>query len=568
MQKITLFLLLLISSNLFAQEESFPYHLEYWKPMGMEIVTAFPVDEGYLLFGRVSDYSPEDYPGLITDTQTQQDKLGESFQMAFATDADFAVINSSILPINLNFNHVIKGDDQAVYAYSNHAITKINSDGSVSYTQPIEGFTIESLAYHDGLLYGLQAKTFNPLTTQWNQEGKLITFEADSGSLLEEFVIHDPASLETDYLGIAVDDSGIYVMGTTTYNEDQTDYPPNYDFYYTEGAFQPFQQTIVSPSFSTYVGFLTKYQLNNPEQMQWSTYLGGQGVIYPRGGEVPRNFLQLINGDLYICYIALNSTNITTGGVYMPNVTNGTGRFLMRFSPSGERLMGTYLGELGGEITSVMDSFAAGVGETGKIVLFSNPRNASSEYPLTSPNAPYTEASFSNQVISEFSPDGQRMYATLTSNNRDMWFYSLGVTHRFKNVIAEPDGFKVFCWEREPGLSENYLTTDQKILDYAVENVYSVASYNDKPSSSDRFTETAFSIYPNPTNGVLYVNALSTESITQAKIYDLSGKQLLHLTFDNHQAQQQIAVEHLANGMYIIELSSEKHTQKTKFIKR
>src|SRR5690554_2134948 len=140
--------------------------------------------------------------------------------------------------------------------------------------------------------------------------------------------------------------------------------------------------------------------------------------------------------------------------------------------------------------------------------------------------------------------------------------------YNYANVIVSDEGFKVFCWETAPGLATNYLTSEDKLLDYAVENVYSIASYNDKPSSTDQFTETAFSIYPNPTTDVLNITSTSTENITQAKIYDLSGKQLLHLTFDKHQAQQQIAVEHLASGIYIIELASEKHTQKTKFIKR
>ena len=67
---------------------------------------------------------------------------------------------------------------------------------------------------------------------------------------------------------------------------------------------------------------------------------------------------------------------------------------------------------------------------------------------------------------------------------------------------------------------------------------------------------------------MLNITSSSTENITQAKVYDISGKLLLHLSFDNHQAQQQIDVSTLAKGMYIIELSSEKHTKKTKFIKR
>src|SRR5690554_5974754 len=249
MKKNIFFLLLLISSNLFAQEESFPYHLEYWKPMGMEIAKAFPVDEGYLLFGRVSDYSPEAYPGLITDTQTQQNMLGESFQMTFVTDASFNVTHSNILPLNFSisdYRTAFKGSDQSIYVYSNNSITKIGGDGSWLYTQAIEGYHIESLTYHNNVLYGLIGYGYTSPT----YTGSIVTFNASNGNILDEYSIADPTAAGIEYLGIAVDYSGIYVMGTAVYNEDDTGYPPNYDFYYTEGAFQPFQQINVNPSFS------------------------------------------------------------------------------------------------------------------------------------------------------------------------------------------------------------------------------------------------------------------------------------------------------------------------------
>src|SRR5690606_14874756 len=115
----------------------------------------------------------------------------------------------------------------------------------------------------------------------------------------------------------------------------------------------------------------------------------------------------------------------------------------------------------------------------------------------------------------------------------------------------EHDGFKVFCWEQEPALSANYLTTQERIVDYATENKFSVVSYNDKPSSSDRFTETVISIYPNPATEVLNIASSSTESIMQVKIYDLNGKQLLYLSFDNHQARLNIALENLAIVIYV-----------------
>ena len=567
MKKNIFFLLLLISTNLFAQEESFPYHLEYWQPMGMEIAKAFPVDEGYLLFGRVSDYSPEAYPGLITDPQTQQNMLGESFQMTFFTDTNFNVIHSNILPLNFSipdYRTAFKGSDQSIYVYSNNSITKIGGDGSWLYTQTIEGYDIESLTYHNGVLYGLQLRHFNILAPQSNKDGKIITFNAQTGTLMSEHIIHDPATSVIDFLGIAVDDSGIYVMGAAVYNEDTTGYPPNYDFYYTEGAFQPFQQTIVSPIFSTNVGFLTKYELNNPEQMQWSTYLGGQGMIWIQNNENPRNHLQLINGDLYVCYNAVNSTNISTQGTYLPSVTNGTGSFLMRFSATGERLMGTYLHEItDGSFLNPHWFFVQGVDETDKIVLLSTRNNLNSDI---SPNAPYTEANYGSIIISEFTPTGERVYATLISNNNDMG--QSFSNYNYANVIVSDEGFKVFCWETAPGLAANYLTSEDKLLDYAVENVYSIASYNDKPSSTDQFIETAFSIYPNPTTDVLNIISKSADNITKVIIYDITGKMLHEQVFETSNNQQQIDVSTLAKGIYIIELSSEKHTKKTKFIKR
>ena len=298
--------------------------------------------------------------------------------------------------------------------------------------------------------------------------------------------------------------------------------------------------------------------------MQWSTYLGGQGMIWIQSNENPRNHLQLINGDLYVCYNAVNSTNISTQGTYLPSVTNGTGSFLMRFSATGERLMGTYLHEItDGSFLNPHWFFVQGVDETDKIVLLSTRNNLNSDI---SPNAPYTEANYHSIIISEFTPTGERVYATLISDNNDMG--QSFSNYNYANVIVSDEGFKVFCWETAPGLAANYLTSEDKLLDYAVENVYSIASYNDKPSSTDQFIETAFSIYPNPTTDVLNITSTSTDNITGIIIYDITGKMLHEQVFETSNNQQQIDVSTLAKGMYIIELSSEKHTQKTKFIKR
>ena len=582
MKKITFFLLLLISINLFAQEESFPYHLEYWQPMGMEIAKAFPVnDEEYLLIGYVENYSPEDYPGLFTSTATQQQWMGKNGYVSIRTNGDWEVLSKAPIINNdigtsLHSMGFFKGADQLVYFYYHNIIGRLNSDGSLDYLQVLdEEVKIESMTYHDGLLYGLRGQHIN--NPQELIPGKIYKLDATNGATLDNYIIGDPTAFFVDYTGVAVDDSGIYVMGTVQYSEFTTGLETDTTFYYTYGAFQQFQSIQTNPLFTGYIGFLTKYHLTNPQQMQWSTYLAGEGSLLAMNSEVPRNTIRLIDNDLFIIGFALTgTTNISTPNTYLESTPYGHGGFLMRFSSSGERLMGTYINEMEnpGQIAGgiKIPSFVTNTDDVGRVMVSSfYTVQQNMAISLTS-NAPYDEVGTQNTYLQEFTPQGQRLYGMVVSNNGEMNKYlpsqlSLQSAERLP-IIAEHDGFKVFCWEQEPALSANYLTTQERIIDYATENKFSVASYNDKPSSTKQHLQAKFSVYPNPTTDVLYVNALSTESITQAKIYDLSGKQLLNLSFDNHQAQQQIAVEHLASGMYIIELASEKHTQKTKFIKR
>ena len=71
-----------------------------------------------------------------------------------------------------------------------------------------------------------------------------------------------------------------------------------------------------------------------------------------------------------------------------------------------------------------------------------------------------------------------------------------------------------------------------------------------------------FSLYPNPTTGLLYINSEQTE-IEAITIYTLNGKkvlrgQLVHSTID---------VSAIAAGMYFIEITSESGPTIQKFIK-
>ena len=88
------FLLLfnLLTVQLFAQSETFPYSLEYWKPLGVEVTDAFPLpNEEYLLIARVQNYSPVTYPGLITDADLQAQWLNQTGFISIRTNNDFSI---------------------------------------------------------------------------------------------------------------------------------------------------------------------------------------------------------------------------------------------------------------------------------------------------------------------------------------------------------------------------------------------------------------------------------------------------------------------------------------------
>ena len=78
--------------------------------------------------------------------------------------------------------------------------------------------------------------------------------------------------------------------------------------------------------------------------------------------------------------------------------------------------------------------------------------------------------------------------------------------------------------------------------------------------------EILFSVFPNPTTGMLYVQ--SSEPAQQIVIYDLSGRQLMSC---NGQAEQlnTINVNSLTSGVYFIRIfTTEQHSSVSKFIKQ
>ena len=77
------------------------------------------------------------------------------------------------------------------------------------------------------------------------------------------------------------------------------------------------------------------------------------------------------------------------------------------------------------------------------------------------------------------------------------------------------------------------------------------------------FSKQELKLYPNPVNSLLHIQTPNNISLDKVTIIDLTGKKVLEQT----QNTSQVNVEHLANGMYIIEAFSGEEKLVSKFVK-
>jgi len=79
-----------------------------------------------------------------------------------------------------------------------------------------------------------------------------------------------------------------------------------------------------------------------------------------------------------------------------------------------------------------------------------------------------------------------------------------------------------------------------------------------------------FSIYPNPTENILYVNPIGRNKILNItlNLYDLSGKKLNSFEIENVTLKNSLDFSYLSSGIYFIKIVSDTHKETLKFIKK
>lgn len=303
-------------------------------------------------------------PGGISSNTTIADAQGNMYTGGYVLGSGYPTTLGAI---------------KSTFSYGNIGISKLSSTGnSLLYATYLGGSGINGSsdeypldlainAAGELLLLGTTRSLDYPTTA-----GAYDRTLGDGGSFNRDLVITrinatGTAILASTYLGgtseeagstssvpgsVAVDPSGDVIVVSTTYS---TNYP-------VLNAQQP-------NSAGGTEGVITRLTpgLN---ALRWSTYLGGFGADQVYDVKIAPS------GDVYVCG-ASNSTNlpIGTGGVLptAPPLSNG---FVVRYSATGARLSGTYLGGNSNEVARFLDIDANGQVLVGGATDGTYPRSA------------------------------------------------------------------------------------------------------------------------------------------------------------------------------------------------
>ncbi|MCC5918843.1 MAG: SBBP repeat-containing protein [Cryomorphaceae bacterium] len=133
----------------------------------------------------------------------------------------------------------------------------------------------------------------------------------------------------------------------------------------------------------------------------WGSYIGGSNTDRGRSCKTD------IAGNIYITGHTSSQNNIATSGAYQSNLYGGSrDAFLVKFSPTGSRIWGTYFGGEGGET-----GYSCAVDFQGNVYLTGS---ASSENNISTPMAHQTSFGGGNAdaFLAKFNSNGTRLWST------------------------------------------------------------------------------------------------------------------------------------------------------------
>jgi hypothetical protein len=341
--------------------------------------------------------------------------------------------------------------------------------------------------------------------------------------------------------------NAVYCSGVTL------DCPPNhpYNTYYgTPNGFQPLPN-------SCWEIFLSKFDPQG--QRVWSTYYGGNS------NETATDMAIALKEDkVFLSGTARNYQNqeITTPGTYQPSCTQ-ISNFIAQFNQNGTRNWGTYNG--------ILTQIAQGYLQSS--VLASSDPEAFYNFGAT-----YLQQNIATEDGYLSQPNnvnsGDAFICKFTNQNTKEWgtYYGGELNEQETHFMPYDGENKFYIVGNTQSLTQiatvgSFQETKQVIdlENNTFQNAYNIyiAHFEKVPLSTNTFTKTNFTIFPNPTDGIFSIFSRNATSRYSIEFWDVLGKKLFS---EKVSGNTPLNLENLAKGVYCLKITDEDNNTEIKKI--
>ncbi len=369
----------------------------------------------------------------------------------------------------------------------------------------------------------------------------------------------------TPITGISINGTGLYISGWDRGDLQQI----NVTYFGTPGSFLEVKPTLVTGLGMSL--FLSKFSFEGSRL--WSTYFsaynntGDVSSITPFGGIGGTNSMAFkavtaTSNGVYLSGRTAGINGIGTESSFQSTKTGGSVNFVIHFSDSGERLWGSYIGNLlntdpGGSFSGRQTN-GLSHDSSGNIYI-SGATDGISDI-ATSNGFQIEKNAHIDCFVAKVSSDGTtKIYGTyygadnndsdghtVPSGNGDS-FYLIGTSASPSNMTTEG------AWQ------EDFVTTD---VDGMINKNIFIAKFTVDDLGVQDIAENNYLIYPNPTQDIIHIKSTISQSF-EISIYDTLGKCLIYAT-----SKQSIDISLLPEGMYFIRITDGKKSQTHKIVKQ